>query len=350
LSGTLKVAILTRPDDRSPRVLAESLQAQLNHLGVEADIHFGISALTRLLGWRVRKRTMRFHFWARQQLAYLLSDYLLFKKLRTYDAIVISECIPNGFWSDLYDIEALKKITGKPVLFYEVFYLGNAQSQISKLELGRHRLIDRYDWHLSVAPTTEAMTASRGPWTCIGIDLSYLKLKPQPKRQFTALVDFDHPGYRVYRENHLRILAELGIEAITLDGNYSIQEIRKLYRRAAVFFLETPEAFGLPIAECLALGTRVYLPEAKWAMSWRRPSSTDQDAHRDLPSAFATYDSWDDLKRKLANERDTYDSVSTPNEVFQSFISNYPEYYFGNRDALQDVVDRIRCDNFETES
>jgi hypothetical protein len=219
-----------------------------------------------------------------------------------------------------------------------------------KLQEGGHALISRYDWHLAVAPITESIHASDGPWTCIGIDLSYLQLKPHPKRQFTALLDFIQPGYEEYHDNHLRILKELGIESVALNGNYSLDEIRELYRNAAIFFVETPEAFGVPIAECLAFGTRVYLPNAEWAMSWRRRSLTAGGAPRDLPSVFVTYDSWDDLKRKVAKERDAYDLTLTPLSVFEGFIASYPEYYFGDRAALNHMVERIRRGELEQSS
>jgi hypothetical protein len=160
----LKIAILTRPDYRSPRVLAESLHHQINSLSVSADILFDIDVLSRLFSYKEKAHKYRFHFWIREKFGNCFRDRNLINKLKQYDAIIICECTPNGFWKNHYNIEQLKKITNKPVLYYEVYYLGNAPTQVEKLINECNPTIERYDHHLSVANVTEIKDKS-GPWS-----------------------------------------------------------------------------------------------------------------------------------------------------------------------------------------
>src|SRR5690606_39168146 len=140
----------------------------------------------------------------------------LIKRLKSYDAIVISECSPNGFWKDLYQVEKLKLIIKRPVLFYEVYFLGNAPTQMVSLRQSGHSLTERYDWHLAVADVTEIRTLTNESWSCVGIDLTHTALKPTPKDEFIALIDFSQSGYEHFRDEQLNVLHDLGIKTVIL--------------------------------------------------------------------------------------------------------------------------------------
>lgn len=183
----LQIAILTRPDFRSPRILAESLKHQLRTFA-EVKIFYNIDVLNRLVSYKGSK--FSFHFWLKKKIGNYLSDKRILEQLKEYDAIIISECTPNCFWKNLYNIERLKEIVKKPILLYEVYYLGNAQTQLEKLRKLRDPGIDRYDWHLAVSEITETRGVPGKGWSCVGLDLSYTLLKPQSKKEFVALVDF----------------------------------------------------------------------------------------------------------------------------------------------------------------
>ncbi|WP_439883021.1 glycosyltransferase [Pontibacter sp. MBLB2868] len=337
----INIAILTRKDYRSPRILAESLKQLLNKAGVTVDIFYNIEVLLRLNTFQEAKHRLKFHFWLRRKLFNFFADRIFLEKLQTYDAVVISECTPNGFWKEYYNIEKLKHILQKPILFYEVYYLNNAPTQVANLQNDGHPLVERYDWHLSVSDVTEIRSQEPGPWSCIGIDLSAIGLKPVPKKEFIALVDFKQPGYEHIQAEQISVLKELGINMIVLEGQYSTQEIREIYQRVSVFFLQFPEAFGLPLAECLACGVQIFTPDSGWPMSWRLDENPTIHGPGNLPNIFSVYSNSKDLKRQLIDFRRGYEYEETPFKIFETFIFYYPHYYYGNPEEVINVLKRI---------
>ena len=345
-SKKISIAILTRPDYKSPRILADSLKQQLEREGAKVDLYFSIDALTRLDSYNFFQSKIKFHFWLRRKLLNYFNDSILLKKLKSYDAVIISECSPNGFWKELYKVEKLKQIIKKPVLFYEVYYLENAPTQVEFLKRKGDPLTERYDWHLSVTSVTEIRSNKQGPWSCIGIDLSKSGLGPNTKKEFIALVDFMQPGFEKYHEKQIKVLQELNITTIVLNGSYSLEEIRAIYKKASVFFIQFPEAFGLPIAECLACGAQIITPNSGWPMSWRLDDTPEVHGEGILPDMFYTYSSYEDLKQMLIRFKDSYDLEQTPQRIFKKFIEYYPHYYFGNSQEINKVLSRIKSTNF----
>ncbi|WP_242919052.1 hypothetical protein [Pontibacter liquoris] len=336
----MKIAILSRPDYRSPRILAESLKYQLKNVGINADIFHNIDVLARLYSYQEQAHRYKYHFWLRKKFQSFFQDHLFLKKLKQYDAIVICECTPNGFWKDHYNIEKLKNITGKPVLYYEVYYLGNAPTQIDQLLAKSDPTIERYDYHLAVTDTTEINNA-KGPWSCIGLDLRNTGLIPNTKDEFIVLVDFAQAGYESHREDQLEVLNELGIKYIALSGEYTTTEIRAIYNKSSVILLQFPEAFGLPIAECLTAGVQIFTSSSSWPMSWRLDENPQIHQEGKLPDIFTVYHSRNDLINKLIAFQTNYDLLNTPKEVFEKFIDYYPHFYEGNKVELMKVLELI---------
>ena len=128
----MRVTILTSPGNGSPLILARSLQSQLEEAGSIAEISEEINVLNRLVSYK--NNTLSFHFWLWEKSHNYFRDKKTLQQLKGADAVVICDCIPNAYWKRLYNVESLKQIIHKPVLLYEVFYLGNAPTQIEALK------------------------------------------------------------------------------------------------------------------------------------------------------------------------------------------------------------------------
>lgn len=153
-------------------------------------------------------------------------------------------------------------------------------------------------------------------------------------------------GYEKYHIEQIDILAELGIKTIVLKGKYTISEIREQYKKACIFFLQLPEAFGLPIAECLASGVQIFTASSAWPMSWRLNEHPQLHSEGGLPEIFTVYTSREDLKDKIIQTKKNYDLNETPFKVFKSFIKHYPQFYYGNVGEVKGVLDRIEQRHF----
>lgn len=344
----MKIIIITRPDDASPKVLAESLKKMFDDMDVEAEILFNVSFLSRLLPvFGKNKRSGRIHFRVKEKLFNFFRDNNIIKKLKRSDAIVLSECTPNGFWRNYHGIEELKsKVKNIPIIYHEVYYLGNAPSQIDKLATENNPTIDRYDWHLAVSEVTEIRTIPKPPWSCVGLNLENTGLKPIPKQRFFAIVDFEQKGYEEQRNIQKEALKLAGIEVISFEKKMPINKIRNFYQNASIYFITSPEAFGLPIAECLASGTAVFTPSSSWPMSWRLDENPKMWEKGQLPECFVVYNDKDDLVEKLISFKNNFDYKKTPLELNRIFKTNYPHFYYGNTKAVIDLTDRIKHKQF----
>jgi hypothetical protein len=335
----MNVGIITRNENKSPKVLALSLQNVLQESNIKSE-------LISVTGFLVRLQPLRFSFKSArnflQRIKHLTEDLRLLSSLKKFDVLILSECIPNAFWRNHYAIEKLRRMTGRPVMLYEVYYLGNAPTQIEKLKANDEPLLERFDWHLSVSPVTEIRMPESTPWSCIGLDLSNAELKPTIKKEIVALVDFPHPGYEHYRELQLKVLAELGIKTICLEGSYTIEEIRACYRQASIYFMQSSEAFGLPIAECFSCGAVVFTASSSWPMSWRLDESPTVHGEGKLGEGlFYVYQGEEQLKSQLLQLIRSYDLSKTAFEVFNRFVSIYPHYYYGRPSVLKQVLEKF---------
>jgi hypothetical protein len=334
----VKIALLSREDPSSPRVLAEALSAHLKRLNIDVELFFGIDFLRRLKEPATREWSPP-HIASFRSLRDAARDALLIRKLRAYDAVILCDYIPTAFHRNDYKIESLRESLQKPIVLYEVLYLGSTPFQERKLRAANEPGVERYDWHLSVSPIGDEVEIVSGRWSCIGLNLSEMGLVPPAVKKFEALLDFPQPGYELYRDQQTRILSELQIPTKSLSGQYSISNIRSLYQQAAVFFTQTPESFGVPIAECFAMGTRVLVPKITWARAWRVKDTDNNDR---LLNPFIVYDSWDDLRTKLINERERFDSTETAQTIAAQFKLNYPRYFFGDTERLMEALEKIK--------
>ncbi len=336
----LKIALLTTSQHRSPRVLAETLAPLIEYTGHTAKIYYRLNAVQRLTslkenGFNSAKRVMMMAlFW--------IGDYLFFRKLKDSNIIIICSCTPFAFYRHTYNINELKrKISDKPVLYYAVQYLANSPTLVEKLTEGGHSLFERYDWHLSVSDITEVRNKQEPPWSHIGLNLKCTGLRPESKKEFLAVLDHTFPGNEAHKDLHKEVLQELRINYIELKGEYTISQIREIYKRASIFFMQSYEAFGMPIAECLACGSYIITPDSAWPMSWRLDENPEIHGKGTLPDCFIVYAGREDLVRRINQLRDNYDLNRTPMEVFNLFYKHYPSLYEGNVNNLRRVLDNI---------
>lgn len=344
----MKILILTRIDDASPKVLAISLKNMLERQGVQVDISYRINILKRMNTYSFYSNSLGLTYLEiKRRLQFFISDFKFIKQLKGYDAVIISECTPNSFWLNYYAIEKLKKIISpKPVMLYEVYFLGNTPYQINKLRAQGNPTIERYHWHLAITEVTEIHTSPKPPWSCIGLDLKSMGLKPQIKDDFFAIVDFEQAGYEAERQLQIKALNYLDIKYISFEERMPMEEIRDYYKRASLIFVQFPEAFGVPIAECLAFGTAVFTPNIEWVMSWRLKGDKE-NVDLKLADCFFIYKNLEMLISQLSEFKINYHSFNSPKFIFNSFVSHYPHIYYGSDLALQEVVKRIKNQNFD---
>ena len=335
----LKLAIISGKENGSPRVLAETLNEMVGLSDHSSRVYYNSKAIRRLLsGKEVKKNPV---LWFLYRMLHWLKDRSFFREIRKKDAVILCDWSPHGFYRDSYDIKEFKRLTKTPVLYYSVQYLGNSPTIIERLKKGGHALQERYDWHLAVSTVTELRGTPSPPWSQIGLYMKGAGLSPVPKKEFLAIVDFERKGYEKYREDQINVLKELDIPFISLEKSYSLHEIRKLYQQASVLLIQFPEAYGLPIAECLSYGTYVATPYSSWAMSWRLDEKVEVHGPGKLADCFIVYENPGVLRNTLQEIRSEFDAAGTPDRVFQSFISNYPSFYYGNIEALNQVFSKL---------
>ena len=336
----MRIAILTRREHRSPRILAETLSHQLCTIGLEYQLLFDLDVLNRLVGYRDSKKS--FHFWLLKKIIHWFSDRRVMQVLKQADAVVISECIPNAFWKSLYNIEKFKTILKKPVFIYEVYWLANAPTQIETLQKNGDSSYERYDGHLFISPVTEIRSTPSPNAFCVGLLAKTWNLKPLPKKELIALVDFAQPGYEAYREIQISQLTKAGIAFIALESAYTIEEIRNIYQEVSIFFVQFPEAFGLPILECLCAGVQVFTPNSGWPMSWRLDIEPKVHDTGILPDCFTVYHGEDDLLQKLLAFKENFQPEVSPLRVFDDLVKYYPGFYIGDDAAVNKFLEFIK--------
>ena len=320
----MKIAILTREDFRSPRILADTLKIQLEKEGVQVKLFTGINLLTRMVGFK--DSGLNFHFWLRRKIASYFSDKRLLDELKNFDAVTVSECIPNAYLRKVYNIEKFRKILKKPIFLYEVYHLENSPSIIKALERNNDALTNRYNGHLYVSPVTEIRKNHPSNGYCIGLLSTTWNLRSAPKKDLIALVDFAQPGYEKYREMQIKALQKTGISYISLEKKYTVSEIRDIYQLSSIFFVQFPEAFGLPILECLCAGAQIFTPDSSWPMSWRLDDEPEVHGPGTLPECFTVYSDADNLFQKLMEFKANFNTIETPLKVFDNFYKSLPAF------------------------
>jgi hypothetical protein len=341
-NNELKIAIITKPTFASPRVLSSCLAAYLRKKGFQVSIMYKIDFFKRLLDYKFVRDKYNFFAWYAYKLANYIKDRLFVDQLKSFDLIIIAETSPKCYLKDEYDfVKGKKLLKGIPIVYHGVYYLGNAPTILDIFQKQGQNGAAIFDWHLAVSAVTEIKSQPSPPWNQIGMYLESTGLKPTIKERTFAVVDFERRGREQIRNEQIQVLESLNIPYVALSGTMTIDEIREIYRKATYYFIQFPESFGLPIAECLSCGAYIFLPDSSWAMAWRLDENPGIHGPGTLADCFIVYGDKDRLKSRLEEMERGYDLEGTPKMVFDIFIKNYPSYYKGNDEQLDLFIDQL---------
>ena len=355
----MKVAILGENKPGFIQPMSLGLKSMLTRLGVEAQ-YFpnGLALLNdqQQAGFKKRgksqvkkllKKTInRFkpqHFLLQQTVT--TQQFKAFEsQLADFDLIVVVCHIPTAFINtELPGIESIRTMVDIPIILYQNYYLatrGNWYKNIVKTaNYGGGRGLERYDWYLAASMISEyPLTGKAHPCSVIGHDLVDDSLHVNAGIPFTVLLDFERKGFEKYRTIQLRALEETGTPYTQLSGRYSQQQIRALYCEHTAMFLSFRESFGLPIVENQLCGNFIFSPYKNWTPSHFIGKSVYDSGEGDLGRNFKIYDNdVEKLKAQLMQCRDNYQ----PQKVRDDFKAQYPQFYHGDLDALQLVLDKV---------
>jgi len=345
----MRIAILTNNADSYPKPMGLGLQRMLAKCGIESDV------ITE--GWdRIRRRPERALSGLRD--AVTLKPIRIFlneqrkkdflKRLLKYDAIIVVSHLPAAYLRYFLDDQVIREALGsRPILLYDLVYLptrgdwgdalrnGNSTLGIPD---GGHYGIERYDWHLCVSVVSET-PFPREPQPCnvIGLDIDNGTLYPD-QNEFCALLDFEQPGFEAERQIQLKALERASIPFIELNGKYTTEEIRTVYRKSAILFLAFRESFGLPICEVQACGGLIATPYSEWAPSHWIKNNLHAPGPGRLGGNFLVYDNdVDVLSEMLKKAKIEWNPLSAR----KTFLLEYPHYFEGNPTELQDALTRL---------
>ena len=330
----MKIAILTRPDNKSPKIMALSLQNSLIEQGNDCDIFYNIYALKRLipLNKPLRAKTS-FHFRVKQKISNYVKDKSFFNTLKKYDAIIISECIPNGFWRGQYALDKFKKTINKPLGFLEVFFLDAAPNHIKALKENGDYLQQAYDFHLALSKVSYIKTETSENKFQVGLNLKSQGLNRMKKKDFYILMDFRYPGNEELYKEQIQALKKANIPYKKLEGQYTIEEIRELYKNATAFVMQHYESFGLPIAECLSYGTKILTPDSSWPSAFRLENKPEYYKPGKLADCFKTFNNINEFITEVKSLQEGA-KKDVSKDIFNSFVNNYPSFYYGNTQEI----------------
>ena len=262
------------------------------------------------------------------------------KALKECDCIIVVDNCPSVFYaSDIRRLEYLRTKFKKPIVNYDFHYLPN-QAWYKRIASNPKNFgLERFDWYLPVGIVTEYAIPKEIPviFNCIGMNITDSNLYPEQK-DFQVLLDFKRPGYEVYRDMVVSVLEEENIPYIQLDGRYTTDEIRSIYRKCSVYFVAVRESFGLPIAEIQLCGGYVFTPYAEWCPAYFLNKSPYVKGVGNLGRNFIVYDN---DKEKLRVELKRIQKEFDSNVVIRNFKEDYQDYYEINKKELCSFVQKI---------
>ena len=339
----MKFLICSNNINSFSKILAQGLKRKLNEHDIQSEINY--SGLD-ILSYNIKTSKGVILIWV----LYSLSRF--FVSILKYDVIVIVSNIPTAFLkNEFVNIEKLRKIFPKKIFVcYMNYYLPTRGPWEAWLKEGNKDKgvpiknnygLERYDWYLASSLVSEfPLKKEFHPVSHIGLNLSSSDdLYSEKKDEFIALVDFERSDHMQERLIQLRALEELGIEYIVLNGSYTIDKIRSIYRKVSIYFVAHRESFGLPICEIQACGAYVFTPYSNWCPSHWKKERLDKDGEGVLGGNFIIYENDIELlKQKIIELKKRYNSI----EVRNRFIDEYPEYYFANNIEISNFLDKIK--------
>ena len=346
----VRVAILGNRDDSFVRPMAEGLARMVTRAGGEPVLHdAGLEALRRLGRQDVRTEL-------RKLIREVPSKRRFVDRLRSCQVIVVVDSAPRPFLRGVWQIEKLRRLLPeKPIVLYDLSYLGTRPSLPGWIRNGHPAKglppggfgLERFDWYLCASLVAEiGLPAEPQPCSVIGVDLDDLTLWPERKREFRALIGFEQAPHAAERALQIQACEETGTPYTVLQGHYAMEEIRKIYRQASIYFLAGRESFGLPICELQACGSYVLTPDAAWAPSHWLKADVAVPGPGSLSPNFVVYGHGrEGLKEEIARLKKTYD----PQRVFDTFLRFHPQHFRGNVPALAGFLGQIASGQIHSE-
>lgn len=354
----MRVEILANERASFIRPMAEGLARMLERCGAKATVHYdglsklmvrqkpAASSLRALVGSTLRLRESRRSF------------NQLVSGLDGAELIVVVANVPGSFSPGLLpNVELLReRLPGIPIVNYDLHYLPTLDSwgrfllrgertQLSAADLsvfdkGRFGM-ERYDWYLMASVGTEVpLPAGDHPYSLIGLDIDDGTLFPGQRGRFRALMDFaqNRGNFPAFREIQLEALRRADVAYEILDGEYSIEAIREIYRSTSIYFLASSEAFGLPICELQACGSLVFTPDPYWPAShWLG----DDFYSKRKPLLSPNFVVYENDAASLAKKIKAAEYLFDPQAVRASFEQHHPQLLHGNREALMEFLNRV---------
>jgi hypothetical protein len=184
-------------------------------------------------------------------------------------------------------------------------------------------------------------------YSLIGMNLNDGTLRPERKNGFIALIDFERPGNMQERAVQISSLEETKTRYIVLNGEYSIAEIREIYRQCGIYFIAHRESFGLPICELQACGAYIFTPYANWCPSHWIKNDLFAAGPGELSSNFIVYDN---DKTKLLRKINYIKNIYEPQVVFDNFVKNYPQLFYGDMSELEKFIIKVQKGEIHSQS
>ena len=354
----LKIAILANEKDSFVRPLAEGLVRMSAACGALAEIHSdGLETVSLPLGLRgVSPRALAGY--ALKSRGYRKRFDELVDRLRDADVIVVVAHVPASLSRNaLQNVELLReRLPRTPIVNYDLIYLPTVEKwgaamlrgDFSDVSEEEARLITpkpfgmgRYDWYLVASIASEIpMPPGPRPYSHIGMDIDDDTLYPDQGGAFSVLVDFEQTrkNYQSFRRIQLDALEKSGVPFQVLEGRFTTDEIRAVYRKTGAFLLAHRESFGLPICELQASGSLIFTPRAEWAGAHWIKSDPSLPGHGMHAPNFIVYDnSAEALADRLLEAQASFD----PDRVVRSFGEAHPQLFRGDLPAFSDFLDRV---------
>lgn len=271
------------------------------------------------------------------------------KALKECDVIIVVSNCPSIFMPNSFPrLDYLRKQYNKPIVIYDSHFLPNQGwwKYISMKD--GHYGLERYDWYLVVGLVREFAIPVEIPkiYHEIGMDITSEELKPE-QDEFIALVDFKRDNQAENYSMVISTLEELGIKYIALDGKYTKSQIRSIYRKCAIYFVNFRESFGLPIVELQLCGAKIFTPSIDWCPAHFLDKSLYVESSGKLGSNFVCYENDREiLKEKILMVKEQFN----PQKVLDSFKKEYPNYYRINREELCDFLSKVKSGEINSQT
>lgn len=259
------------------------------------------------------------------------------KILKECDCIIFVQNCPSSF-KPIKRLDELRDKYNKPIVNYDFHYLPNQGwwSRIVRIE--GHKGLEQYDWYLPVDLITEFAIPREIPkiYHSIGMDINDINLYPE-QTEFIVLLDFPRPGHEEQRMREKQLLNEIGVKYIELQGRYTTDEIRSIYRRISIYLVSFRESFGLPIVELQLCGAKVMVPHREWVPAHYLDKSPYEKGQGRLGKNFITYASDDEFKSLILQEKGMIDY----GQNLRYFHEEYPHYNRINRKELESFIQKL---------